>query len=201
MQTPSKLSMLRLWRFVRYLLGAADVGPFFAYQDEPNTVLVWTDGEWSKNAATCKSTSAGAVQLGSHTVETWSVNQQLVSLSSAESEFYAIGSGCARSERSRHEGSGKRGDGELYEQACNYPREHLARCDRCGTHTSDQREQRCHLWMGVVGNETSGRERGWLSLHIRGECWGRRSCRGYDTGLACGHEQAQWLESADAVQH
>ena len=40
MQTPSKLSMLRLRRFVKYLLGAADVGPFFAYQDEPNTVVV-----------------------------------------------------------------------------------------------------------------------------------------------------------------
>ena len=59
-QTPSKLSMLTLRRFVRYLLGAADVGPFFAYQDEPNTVLVWTDGDWSGNTVTCKSTSAGA---------------------------------------------------------------------------------------------------------------------------------------------
>ena len=29
LQTPRKLSMLRLRRFVRYLLGAADVGPFF----------------------------------------------------------------------------------------------------------------------------------------------------------------------------
>ena len=65
-QTPSKLSMLRLRRFVRYLLGAADVGPFFAYQNEPNTVLVWTDGDWSGHSVTCKSTSAGAVQLGSH---------------------------------------------------------------------------------------------------------------------------------------
>ena len=84
MQTPSQLSMLR--RFVSYLLGAADVGLFFAYQDEPNTVSVWTDGDWSGNAVTCKSTSAGAVQLGSHTIETWSVNQQVVSLSSAESQ-------------------------------------------------------------------------------------------------------------------
>ena len=66
MQTPSKLSMLRLRRFVRYLLSAADVGPFFAYQDGPNTVLVWTDGDWSGHSVTCKSTSAGAVQLGSH---------------------------------------------------------------------------------------------------------------------------------------
>ena len=70
MQTPSKLSMLRLRRFVRYLLGAADVGPFFAYQDEPNTVLFSTGGDWSGNAVTCKSKSAGAVQLGSHTIET-----------------------------------------------------------------------------------------------------------------------------------
>ena len=58
LQTRSKVSMLRLRRFVRYLLGAADVGPFFAYQDDPNTVLVWTDGDWSGNAVTCKSTSA-----------------------------------------------------------------------------------------------------------------------------------------------
>ena len=69
MQTPSKLSMLGLGRFVRYLLAAADVRPFFAYQDEPNSVLVWTDGDWSGNVVTCKSTSAGAVQLGSHTIE------------------------------------------------------------------------------------------------------------------------------------
>ena len=96
MQMPSKFSILRLRRFVRYLLGAADVGPFFAYQDEPNTVLVWTDGDWSGNAVTCKSTSVGAVQLVSHTIETWNVNQQVVSLSSAGSDLYSIGSGCAR---------------------------------------------------------------------------------------------------------
>ena len=99
MQTPSKLSMLR--RFVRYLIGAADVGPFFAYQDEPNTVLVWTDGDWSGNAVTCKS-SAVTVQLGSRTIETWSVNHQVVSLSSAEREFYAIGSGCSQTRLAGH---------------------------------------------------------------------------------------------------
>ena len=58
-------------------------------------MLVWTDCDWSGNAVTCKSPSAGAVQLGSHTIETWSVNQQVVSLSSAEGEFHAIGSGFA----------------------------------------------------------------------------------------------------------
>ena len=67
-----------------------------------NTVLVWTDGDWSGNAVTCKSTSAGAIQLGSHTIETWNVNQQVVSLSSVESEFYAISSGCARGFTVKH---------------------------------------------------------------------------------------------------
>ena len=40
----------------------------------------------------------------------------------------------------------------------------------------------------------------WLDLHVRGECWGRRSSRGNDAGLACGHEQVQRVESADAAQ-
>ena len=51
---------------------------------------------------TCKSTSSAAVQLGSHTIETWSVNQQVMSVSSAESEFHAIGSGCARGLTVKH---------------------------------------------------------------------------------------------------
>ena len=72
-----------------------------------------------------------------------------------------------------------------------FPAEHLAKCNCCGTDASDQCEQQCdYRW--VLFN-TSGKydiqsgEHGWLGLHIRGECWGRRSCRGYDAGLACGH--------------
>ena len=102
MQTPSMLSMPRLRRFVRYLLGAADVGPFFAYQDEPNAVLVWTDDDWSGNSVTCKSTPAGAVQLGSHTIETCRSARLRVSSTRSDSEFYAIGSGCARGLTIKH---------------------------------------------------------------------------------------------------
>ena len=32
------------------------------------------------------------------------------------------------------------------------------------------------------------------------KCWSRRSNRGNDAGLACGHEQAKRVESADAAQ-
>ena len=50
-------SMLRLRRFVWYLLGTAGVRPFFAYLDEPGTMLVWADADWSGNELTCRATS------------------------------------------------------------------------------------------------------------------------------------------------
>ena len=98
MQSPMKISMARLRRFVRYMLGTKDYGLSFLYQDTAAMMLVtvYVDGDWSGDVATCKSTSAGAVLLGTHCLESWSVTQKLIALSSAESEFYAMGSGCAR---------------------------------------------------------------------------------------------------------
>ena len=40
----------------------------------------------------------------------------------------------------------------------------------------------------------------WISLCIRDKCWSRRSSRRNDAGLACGHEQIQRVESANAAQ-
>ena len=47
--------------------------------------------------------------------------------------------------------------------------------------------------IGMVTND-------WISLHIRDECWSRRSSRRHDAGLACGHEQIQRVERANAAQ-
>ena len=66
------------------------MSPFFAHQDEPNTVWVWADADWRGNARTCKSTSAVAVQLEYYGIEAWNVIQHVVLLSSAEIEFYAV---------------------------------------------------------------------------------------------------------------
>ena len=55
-----------------------------------------TDGDWSGYQTTCRSTSAGTIQIGNRLIESWSLNQRVVALSTAESEFYAIGSGAAR---------------------------------------------------------------------------------------------------------
>ena len=78
-QILSMLLTLELRRLTWYPIGAADVSPFCAYSDEPGTMLVWTDADWSGNELTCKSTSAGALQL-----EAWSVVQQVVSFSGQE---------------------------------------------------------------------------------------------------------------------
>ena len=40
----------------------------------------------------------------------------------------------------------------------------------------------------------------WINLHIRDECWSRRSSCRNDAGLAYGHEQIQRVESADAAE-
>ena len=45
MQILSMLSMLKLRRFAWCLIGPADVSPFFAYSDDPGTMLVWADAE------------------------------------------------------------------------------------------------------------------------------------------------------------
>ena len=85
----SMLSTLKLRRFAWYLSGAADVSPFFAYSDEPGTMLVWADADWSGNKMTCKAASAGAVQPENYGIEAWSVVQQVVSFSSDKNESYA----------------------------------------------------------------------------------------------------------------
>ena len=52
-------------------------------------MLVWADADWSGNELTCKSTSAGAVQLENHGIEAWSVFQRVVSFSSDKNESHA----------------------------------------------------------------------------------------------------------------
>ena len=89
MQILSMLSMLKLRRFACFPIGAADVNQFFAYSDEPGTMLDWTDADWGGNELTCNSTSAGAVQLEYCGIEAWSMIQQVVPFSSDENESYA----------------------------------------------------------------------------------------------------------------
>ena len=102
MQAPMRLCMARLRRLVRDPCGTLHIGMFHMNQDKEVELTVWTDGDRSGDVQTCKSTSSGAIQIRAHTVETWSVSQKFVSLSSAESEFAAIGGGTSRGLTFKH---------------------------------------------------------------------------------------------------
>ena len=92
MQNPKQLSTARLRKLVRCFCGTSVASICVAYQGDRQDAVVWVDADWSGTAETCKSTSSRATQI-EHTVETWSVNQKVISLSSAKREFYASGSG------------------------------------------------------------------------------------------------------------
>ena len=102
MQAPPLLSMARLRRLVRDLCGTLHIGMSHMNQDKVAELTIWTDGDRSGDVQTCNSTSSGAIQIGAHTVETWSVSQKVVSLSSAEREFAAIGGGTSRGLTVKH---------------------------------------------------------------------------------------------------
>lgn len=65
----------------------------YPYQSQEGAMhyKVYGDSDWAGDQRTRKSVSSGIVFRGRHPLECWSVGQQLVSLSSGQSEFYAAG--------------------------------------------------------------------------------------------------------------
>ena len=60
------------------------------YEEEVDTIDVYTDSDWAGCRATRKSTSGGLVVLGGGVVKAWSKTQGPVALSSGEAEYYAM---------------------------------------------------------------------------------------------------------------
>ena len=54
-----------------------------------DVVTIHTDANWAGDKVNRKSTSGGVIQIGEHFIKSWSKNQTLIALSSAESELYA----------------------------------------------------------------------------------------------------------------
>ena len=90
MAKPRRGSWKRLKKVVRFLVGRRRVVWRFAWQEEVGSVQVFADSDWGGDRRSRKSTSGGAILLGSHCVRTWSSTQSAIALSSAEAEFYAI---------------------------------------------------------------------------------------------------------------
>ena len=65
----------------------------FDYQSEVKGVTVWTDNDFAGCVKSRKSNSAGIIQLGGHSVKSWSSNHAVIALSSWRGRILRLGEG------------------------------------------------------------------------------------------------------------
>ena len=87
--------MVRVKRLGRYLKNQPRFVLQFKYQEGCDNITVWTDTDFAGCVKTRKSTSGGVVQLGGHTIRTWSTHQSVIALSSGEAEYYGMVKGAS----------------------------------------------------------------------------------------------------------
>ena len=63
------------------------------YSELPNEIRAVTDATWAGELEGLRSTSCGWIYFGDHLMETYSATQQIVALSTAESEYISISKG------------------------------------------------------------------------------------------------------------
>ena len=89
MAQPTVGDKRKLKRLARYLIERPRLVSKFAYQEDGGEVEGYSDSDWAGCRRTAKSTSGGAVMVGSHCVKTWSATQKSITLSSGEAELVA----------------------------------------------------------------------------------------------------------------
>ena len=90
MASPTTGSWRRLIRIGRYLLDKQRLIWKFDLQNTSGTVDAFSDANWAGCRRSRKSTSGGALMIGSHLIKCWAKTQATVAKSSAESELYGI---------------------------------------------------------------------------------------------------------------
>ena len=90
---PTGDSYAKLKRVCRYLIGLPRLVYLYDWQDNPQTVDVYTDTDFAGCRTTRRSTSGGVIMLGTHCIRHWSTTQSTVSLSSGEAELHGISKG------------------------------------------------------------------------------------------------------------
>jgi hypothetical protein len=93
---PKEYDWGALKRVARYLKGKPRAVQHFGFQDAPAVAKVYTDSDWAGDRESRKSTSGGAIMMGSNTIKTWSSTQQVIATSSGEAELYALTKGAAQ---------------------------------------------------------------------------------------------------------
>ena len=96
MPHPKEQHVVLLKRVGRYLRQSPRLIQWFDWQYWTNSANAYTDSDWAGDVSTCKSTSGGAIIVGRHLIKSWFSSQQIVALSSAEAELYAMLKGVAQ---------------------------------------------------------------------------------------------------------
>ncbi|XP_057444125.1 secreted RxLR effector protein 161-like [Lotus japonicus] len=92
---PKESHILQVKRIIKYIGGTIDYGTFYAHNSDPK-LIGYCDADWAGNADDRKSTSGGCFFLGNNLISGFSKKQNCVSLSTAEAEYIATGSGCTQ---------------------------------------------------------------------------------------------------------
>ena len=88
MAKPSVRDMERVKRIGRYLARKPRAKCWFRWQ-QSGELEAYSDADWRGEKATPRSVSAGVMMRGGHCLKVWTKKQQVVPLSSAESELFA----------------------------------------------------------------------------------------------------------------
>ena len=89
MSSPTVGDRKKLKRLARYLVGMPRVVSHFRTQYRADCAMGYSDSDWAGCKKTSRSTSGGAIVIGSHCLKTWSTTQKSITLSSGEAELVA----------------------------------------------------------------------------------------------------------------
>ena len=87
---PTNRNWQELKRLGRYLIAHPRAVIHYNWQSPMSVVTAESDSDWAGDRKTRKSTSAGVIRVGHHFIKSWSKDQSIIALSSAEAELYAI---------------------------------------------------------------------------------------------------------------
>ena len=90
MSSPTNRNWNELKRLGRYLKKRPRVVIKYNWQNAGENIVANSDSDWAGDKKTRKSTSGGILRIGDHYIKSWSKNQSVIALSSAEAELYAI---------------------------------------------------------------------------------------------------------------
>ena len=90
MSSPTNRNWQELKRLGRYLKGKPRLVIKYDWQNPIANITSYSDSDWAGDRKTRKSTSGGVIMIGSHYIKSWSKNQSVIALSSAEAELYGI---------------------------------------------------------------------------------------------------------------